>query len=313
MKNKKVLVIGISGFVGEAIATHFVLNKYRVTGLCRSPQSLYPESYKGIRLEYWDGLSSDSLAEYIKNAGTVINMTGENIGTGLWTAQKKMAILQSRITVSEALARAVLQLPEKQRPVVVQASAVGYYGSRGDEELDEQSSKGSGFLSDVVETWERTLDPLIEAGVRIVILRLGVVWAIHGGALPKMIRPFQKNLGGSLGNGRQYMSWINYKDLGPAVEFILRKDHLDGIFNVTSPFPIRNREFAETVGKLMGKPSWLAVPAWLLRCILREFADEVALASQRAVPRRLLREGFEFTYPEISLALRSLIGSRRKR
>ncbi len=308
MGKKNILIIGISGFIGRFVASHLMRAGYRVTGLSRSPESLPPRQFRGIDLKRWNGTSVDSLAGHIQNADVVINLAGENIGSGLWTRQKKAAILLSRVTVGEALTQAISQLPNNERPAIFQASAVGFYGSRGEEVLDERSPKGSGFLPNVVEKWEHTVDPLVELGLRVVFLRFGVVWAAHGGALPRMLMPFRIFLGGTLGDGSQFMPWIHYQDLARAIEFILQHEALDGVFDITSPNPIRNRAFAAIAGQLSRGPSWLRLPSWSLRLFLREAADEMVLSSQRVLPRRLMQEGFTFAYPDVKIAIQNLIG-----
>jgi uncharacterized protein (TIGR01777 family) len=307
MAIKKILIIGIGGFIGRFVSAYLAHRNFKVWGLSRNPEALSGRQFSRVKLLRWNGKSVDNLSRYMCGSDVVLNLAGENIGSGLWSRKKKAAILLSRVNVGEALTQAVLRLPEGERPAILQASAVGFYGSRGDEILDEQSPKGSGFLPNVVEKWEHAVEPLLDKGLRVVMLRFGVVWAPNGGALPRMLLPFRMFVGGNLGNGAQFMPWIHYQDLARAIEFFLRHKSLEGIFNITAPNPIRNSDFAAIAGQLLRRPGWLALPAWLLRLILKQAADEMLLSSQRVLPRRLLEEGFTFDYPDVKIAIQELL------
>lgn len=307
MKDKKIVIIGISGFIGRIIGSHLAQRDIQVWGLSRNPQALTGKQFRRVHLQSWDGTEVDGLAKRIAGADAVINLAGENIGSGLWSRKKKGAILTSRVRVGAALTQAILSLPVGERPAVLQASAVGFYGSRGDDILDEQSPKGNGFLPNVVEKWEHAVNPLEEAGIRVILLRFGVVWAAKGGALPRILMPFRTFVGGTFGDGAQFMSWIHYLDVIKAIEFLLRRDDLAGVFNITSPNPIRNRDFAAIADELLRGPNWLRIPPWILRLILRDAADEMLLSSQRVVPRRLLDEGFTFNFPDVKISIQYLL------
>ena len=311
MADKKILIIGIGGFIGRFVSAYLAHRNFKVWGLSRNPDRLTGRQFSRIKLLKWNGTSVDTLSRYICGSDAVLNLAGENIGSGLWSRKKKAAILLSRVNVGEALTQAVLRLPEGERPSILQASAVGFYGSRGDEVLDEQSPKGGGFLPNVVEKWEHAVEPLREHGLRVVMLRFGVVWAANGGALPRMLLPFRMFLGGTFGDGSQFMPWIHYFDLARAIEFFLRHKNLEGIFNITSPNPIRNRDFTAIAGQLLRRPGWLVAPAWILRFMLKEAADEMLLSSQRVVPRRLAEEGFTFHFPDVKIAIQDLLNREK--
>lgn len=223
-----------------------------------------------------------------------INLAGENIGKR-WTGERKRRIVDSRITTTNAIVAA--------RPRVhINASAVGFYGPRGDEILDESSPGGTGFLADVTRQWEEAAHRADDFA-RVVIFRFGVVLAPGGGALQQMLLPFRFGAGGPIGSGRQWMSWVDRQDVVRAIEWAIDNPNVRGTYNITSPEPVRNRDFARALGRAMHRPSFIRTPAFALRLLLGEMADEMLLTGQRVVPARGLREGFTFRYPTLESSL----------
>jgi len=225
---------------------------------------------------------------------------------GRWTDDKKERILRSRAGGTRTLSEALAASPRPPR-VLVTASAIGYYGDRGDEQLTEQSSSGDGFLAEVVREWEAASVPAEEAGIRVVRLRFGIVLSPKGGALRTILRPFRLGLGGKLGSGKQWMSWVSIDDVIGAVHHALFTEELAGAANATAPNPVTNAEFTRTLGRVLGRPSLLPAPAPAIRLALGEFAQE-ALGSARVLPRRLLETGYGFRHPELEPALRHVLG-----
>ncbi|MEK7330866.1 MAG: TIGR01777 family oxidoreductase, partial [Candidatus Eisenbacteria bacterium] len=219
-------------------------------------------------------------------------------------------IRESRVAGTRLLATGIARAIPPPRSMIC-ASAVGYYGDRGEQVLDEASGPGEGFLADLARDWEAAAEPASRAGIRVVHLRLGMVLSRDGGALPRFLLPFGLGLGGPFGSGRQWMSWIALDDLIAAFGHALTTTGLDGPVNAVTPCPVTNREFARTLGRVLGRPAWLTAPAWTLRLLLGEMGEELLLASQRVIPERLLASGFEFRHPELDGALRPITGGTR--
>jgi uncharacterized protein len=233
----------------------------------------------------------------------VIHLAGENLAQR-WTSEARRRIRESRVGGTSALARALASVEPKPR-VFLSGSAIGIYGNRGDEVLDERSSTGTDFLADVCTAWEAATKPASDAGIRVVLLRSGLVLSRDGGALAKMLTPFRLGLGGPLGSGRQWMSWISIDDYPRVVSRLIAKENISGAVNVVAPNPVTNREFARTLARVLGRPSLIPVPKFALELAFGEMADDTVLASQRVVPRRLLEAGFEFQHSTVESALRA--------
>jgi uncharacterized protein (TIGR01777 family) len=232
---------------------------------------------------------------------------GESIGAGRWTPAAKRAILDSRIKSSRAVAEALLDAGNE-KTVLIQASAVGFYGPGGDEEVLEDGSAGSDFLAQVCRQWEAASESVEEAGLRRVVIRTGVVLSADGGALPKMLLPFRLFAGGPLGSGRQFVPWIHIADEAAAIRFLLEDQQARGPFNLVAPGAVTNRQLGRTIGKILGRPSMLPTPAFALRTVLGGMST-LLLDGQRAIPQRLLESGYEFEFPDLGSALRDLLGS----
>jgi uncharacterized protein (TIGR01777 family) len=255
----------------------------------------------------WDPSSGAITPAGPSVADAVVHLAGDSIMGLRWTAEKKRRIRESRVTATRLLVQTLTRLA-KPPAVLICASGVGYYGSRGDEVLSEESRPGTGFLADLAREWEAATATAIAQGIRVVNLRLGVVLSAHGGALAKMLTPFRLGLGGVIGDGAQWMSWIALDDVTGAIRHALTTDALRGPVNAVAPAPVTNAEFTRTLGRALGRPTLVPLPAFAARLALGEMADELLLASQRVVPARLQASGYRFRYPTLEDALRAVLG-----
>jgi uncharacterized protein len=293
-----VLVTGASGLIGSALAPVLSTGGHSVRRLTRKTPSSEDE-YR------WDPVAGDVEPAALAGLDAVVHLAGETVA-GRWTADRKERILRSRVDGTRTLSEALANSPQPPR-VLVTASAIGFYGDRGDEELTEQSAAGDGFLTEVVREWEAASRAAEEAGIRVVRLRFGLVLSPKGGALRTMLRPFRLGVGGKLGSGRQWMSWISIDDVIGAIHHALITEQLAGVANTTAPNPVTNAEFTKTLGRVIGRPALLPAPAPAIRLVLGEFAQE-ALSSARVRPQRLLETGYRFRHPELEPALRHVLG-----
>lgn len=299
----KILVSGSTGLVGSALVRALSASGGDVVRLVRSHDGLGP----GPKDIHWN--PSESLIELEPDSSfdAVVHLAGENIAARRWDEQQKGRIRQSRVAGTRLLAEALAGLGKPPRTLVC-ASAIGYYGDRGDEWLTEQSESGdTGFLPEVCRQWEAAAQPARRAGVRVVHLRLGVVLSAGGGALAKMLTPFRWGAGGRIGDGRQYMSWIALDDAVGAIRHCLTTDGLEGPANGVAPNPVTNLEFTKTLGRVLRKPTFFPMPAFAARMAFGEMADELLLASTRVRPQRLTGSGYRFQYPDLESALRHLL------
>ena len=296
----RILVSGSSGLIGSALVTSLKATGARISRLARA--STVPGSSDEERIP-WNPAQPIS-ADAVSGFDAVIHLAGESI-VGRWTAAKKARLRESRIPATANLARALAQA--RSRPsVFLSGSAIGYYGNRGDEILTEKSSSGTGFTADLAREWEQASLPAIEAGIRTVQMRMGVVMATTGGALPRMLPAFKFGIGGKLGDGRQWMSWIDLKDVIGAIQHILRSDLLHGPVNLVAPKPVTNEEFSKTLGRVLSRPAIFPVPSFAARLAFGEMADELLLASQRVEPAKLISSGYPFGFPTLRQSLESL-------
>ncbi len=295
----KIIVAGGTGFVGQPLVDALAAD-HDVRVLSRNA-SRVPQK-RGIE---WQPGSPGPWQQSVAEADAVVNLAGESIADGRWTDARKQAILDSRITATTAITQAMASSDRKGR-VLVNASAIGFYGSRGDEVLTEKSEPGSDFLSDVVRKWEAAAGAANPA-VRVVILRFGIILGKDGGALPKMMLPFRLFAGGPTGNGQQWMSWVSLEDIVSMIRWAIETPAVQGTFNATAPEPVRNREFASTLGSVMKRPSFVPAPAPALRLALGEMADALLLGSQRVIPERTASEGYGFRDTELRPALARIL------
>ena len=304
--SKLIITTGASGFIGKVLCRQLIEANYDVVALSRNPGETNKLLPNEVNVVKWDTKTAQGWVNYADGAYAIINLAGENIASGRWTRTKKRRILESRLNAGKAIIQAVEQAKNKPR-VVIQASGVGYYGGRGDEVLDESSSSGSGFLSEVAKQWEQSTRRVESVGVRHVIIRTGVVLGPNGGFLSRVILPFRLFVGGRLGSGKQWISWIHIYDEVKAIRFLLEREDLHGVFNLTAPSPLTSKNFFGVLGRVMKRPSWLPVPTFALRLALGEMAKELILSGQRVVPKRLLESGYDFLYLDAKFALREIL------
>jgi hypothetical protein len=282
----KIVVSGCTGFIGSPLVASLRERGDDVVVLSRDPK-------QGVE---WHPPAPGPWAAHVREADAVVNLAGASIAGGRWTESRKATLTSSRLIPLRAL------IDAKPR-VLIEASAVGYYGYTSDEAFDESASRGSGFLAELVEKWE-TAAREAESFARVVLLRFGVVLDKSGGALKQMLPPFYFGAGGPIGNGKQWMSWVDREDVIRAIEWAIDSSSAQGIYNVSAPNPVRNREFAKALGNAIRRPAILPVPAFALRTLFGSgLADEALLGGQRAVPSRLQREGFTFRYPTLPASL----------
>ncbi|HEX7523654.1 MAG TPA: TIGR01777 family oxidoreductase, partial [Candidatus Deferrimicrobium sp.] len=256
----------------------------------------------------WDPVKREVDAAGLEGFDAVIHLAGENVGAGRWTAARKAAIRDSRVNGTRLLCETLAGLARPPKTLVC-ASAIGYYGDRGEEPLTEESPPGTGFLAEVCREWEAASAPAAQKGIRVVTLRIGMVLSPKGGALARMLPLFRVGLGGVIGGGRQYVSWVALDDLPHIIHHVLQRGDLSGPVNAVAPRPVTNREFTEALGKALSRPTPLPVPAFALRLAVGgEMADALLLASGRGIPRRLEETGYRFRFPELPAALRHLLG-----
>ncbi len=306
--SKRIVITGATGFIGRALCKHLVEKGYEVVALSRSPEKGGEWLPDQVRLAKWDAKTAKGWEDFGDGANAIMKLAGESIASGRWTQKKKRRILKSRLTAGEAVLQAVERAESKPK-VVIQASGIGIYGDRNDEMLDESSRPGSGFLVEVAKPWEGSTKKVESAGVRHVIIRTGVVLGAEGGFLSRVLLPFRLFVGGRLGSGHQWIPWIHLDDEVRAIRFLMEKEELQGVFNLTAPNPLTSKDFFSLLGKVMKRPSWLPVPGFALSLLLGEMGKELILSGQRAIPNRLLESGYEFLYARAEPALREMLDS----
>ena len=303
-----IVVTGGTGFIGRRLVGALVDAGHRVILLTRSPAGgRHP---RGAEARVWDGETQGPWAACIDGADAVINFAGEPIAGGRWTGERKRRIVDSRISATRAVVEAIGTAAIKPG-VLLNASAVGYYGSVPEGDVTEDAPSGVGFLADTCRMWEVEARRAESFGVRVVLIRMGIVVGEAGGALEKMILPFRLFVGGPVGSGRQWFPWIHADDVVGAVIFALERVSLSGPVNLAAPEPATMETFCSTLGRVMGRPSWLRVPEWALTLLLGEMAG-MLLGGQRIIPAQLRRNGYVFRHPELEPALRSILRKRRE-
>lgn len=298
-KNLKFLVVGGTGLIGHSLIPFLKCGGHEVKLLTHTKQQ---------NALYWSPENDSIPKSSLEGFDLVINLAGENISKGRWTAEKKRKIKDSRVESTELLCRtlATLKNPPK---LLLNASAIGFYGDRGDEELTEQSPPGNGFLSEVCREWEASTIPAQEVGIRTVLLRFGMVLSGHGGALTAMLTPFMLGLGGITGSGQQWMSWIAIEDVLGSILHIIANENISGPVNIVSPFAVRNETFTQVLGKVINRPTFIPFPAFAARLFLGEMANELLLSSCRVLPGVLKNTHYQFHAPVLEEALKHLIGA----
>lgn len=298
----KVAVSGSTGLIGSALVRVLRADGHEVVRLVRRKAREADEVA-------WDPAAGEIDRAGLRGLGAAVHLAGAGIGDRRWTSAYKRTVLASRIETTTTLASAMATL-EPRPAVLLSASAVGWYGDTGDQEVDETAPVGAGFLADLVRRWEAAAAPAANAGIRVAHLRSGIVLSAAGGALAKVLPLFRLGVGGRLGSGRQYVSWISLPDEVGAVRFLLAADDVSGPVNLTTPHPVTNADYTRAIARAVGRPAVLPVPGFALRLVLGGFADEALVAGQRVLPRRLQEAGYEFRHPDIDTALRAVLRSR---
>lgn len=289
----KILITGASGLVGSALIESLFKEGHTLRPLRRHKDKTWGR--------LWDTGALDAEADQ-SPFDVVINLAGENVASKRWNAQQKEKILRSRVDSTWELVDYISQ-PGKRPKLLICASATGYYGNCGDAIIDERSPAGSGFLAEVCRQWEETAAKAELAGIRMVVLRFGMVLSPHGGALFKMLPAFKAGLGGVIGSGNQYIGWISINDLAGIVSFVIANEALHGAFNTVTPAPVTNRVFVKTLGEVLRRPTIMPAPAFLVRLLFGEMADEMVLSSCRVIPTRLLEAGYRFQEEDLRQVL----------
>lgn len=300
----KIIVTGGTGFVGGPLLSRLVAAGHEIILLTRNPDSARSRLDRQIRIEPWDGKVAGSWVQHVDGADAVLNLAGENIGGKRWTAVQKERIIGSRVDGTRAIVASIGKAMKK--PVaLVNASAVGFYGSVEDGDVAEDHPRGNSFLSETVDQWERAAREAEKSGARVVLLRSGVVLG-KGGALDRMVLPFKLFAGGPLGSGRQWFPWVHIDDFVGVVLFALNNEKVSGPVNVVVPQAVTMREFSAELGKTLHRPSWAPVPGFVLKIALGEMS-EMLLTGQRVVPRVLERQGYAFRFPKLAPALADIL------
>jgi uncharacterized protein (TIGR01777 family) len=316
MRKDRILLTGSSGLIGTSLVRNLSQNRISTITLHRrlsqpSHDALLADSPDATKL--WDPYAAVPLShpEALEGISAAVHLSGANLAGKRWTSSYKQEILRSRVTTTHALATVLAGMQQKPE-VMVCSSAIGIYGGRGDEVLTENSLPGSGFLPELCLAWEKAAQPAIDAGIRVVYLRFGVVLSTQGGALAQMLPVFRAGLGGQLAGGRQWISWIALPDVTRVIEFALNEASLSGAVNVVAPNPVTNAEFTRALGRVLRRPAVLRVPALALRLAFGEMADATILESVRVLPARLQAAGFEFDYPELEAGLRATLPASKE-
>lgn len=300
----KIIITGATGLIGRALISSLVADGSRVTRLVRGKSRA--SSSQSVEDVSWNPSEGTIDTEKLEGHDAAVHLAGESIAEGKWTDEKKRRIRESRVKGTKLIAETLARLDSKPE-VLVSASGIGFYGDRGSELLDEESASGDDFLSEVCREWEKATLAASQAGIRVVHIRTGIVLSQEGGALAKMLTPFKLGVGGRIGSGRQFMSWIDIDDEVGAIKHAIMNKTLRGPVNLVAPNPVTNEEFTKTLGRALGRPTILPAPAFAMRLAFGEMADALLLGSQRAEPARLNASGYEFKYPNLESSLRHVL------
>ncbi len=291
----RVLITGASGLIGTALRKSFAESGWEPLLASRNE----PKASNEIQWSVENGFVEP---ERLEGIDAVVHLAGESVSGLRWTDEKKQAIRDSRVLGTRSIVDALSKLKERPK-VLVSASAIGFYGERGDEEMNESSAAGHGFLAEVAKEWEGEARRAEDAGIRTVLLRTGIVLSKDGGALGTMLTPFKMGVGGVVGSGKQWMSWISLDDHVAAINFVIENEHIRGAVNAVSPEPVTNEEFTKTMGEALHRPTFIPLPEFAVSMLMGEMGDALLLTSTKVVPKRLEDAGFEFKYPDLKGAL----------
>jgi uncharacterized protein len=295
----KIVISGAGGLIGSELILFLAKNKHEILRLVRKQQT-------GLGEIRWDPLNGQLEKSELEGVDAVIHLAGENIADGRWTAAKKRRIRESRIQGTLLLARSLSHLFEPPK-MLISVSAIGFYGDRGEEELNEESSPGTGFLPDLCREWEDATTSAAMRGIRVVIPRIGMVLSPSGGALSKMLPIFRMGIGGRIGNGSQYMSWVTMEDLIGIINHSVNSESLNGPVNAVSPNPVTNRLFSETLARILDRPAFLSLPAIAAHIVFGQMAREALLAGAKVKPAKLIKSKYKFQFPDLDGALRHIL------
>jgi uncharacterized protein len=301
-----IVLAGGRGLIGKRLVQRLHERGDSVILLTRKQQSVSQPSIPFIKFVLWDAATVSTWSAELEVADAVINLSGEPIAAKRWTTEQKHRIIASRIVSTRAITEAIHRAQHKPK-VLLNASAVGFYGNVSDGEVMEKFPRGNGFLAGVCEQWEREAVNAQRDGVRVALLRTGIVLDANGGALQNLLLPFQLFLGGYLGNGKQWFPWIHIEDEVSAIMFALENSKIEGAVNLAVPEIVRMKEFCSILGMVLHRPSWMPVPAFALKLLLGELAQSLLLDGQKAIPQKLMDNGFKFRYPKLQEALENLL------
>ncbi|MEO1430132.1 MAG: TIGR01777 family oxidoreductase [Cyanobacteria bacterium J06632_19] len=304
----KVAITGATGFVGSRLVERLLAEGMKIMVLTRDTagaRKVFPSNvYPNVEITAYTPTASGSWQKEIANCEAIVNLAGAPISEGRWTTERKQSILNSRKLTTQKIVEAIAQSTTKPK-VLVNTSAIGYYGTSENATFDENSPSGSDFLAQVCQDWEAEAEKVTDSGVRLVILRFGIVLGM-GGALGKMITPFKLFAGGPIGSGEQWFSWIHLEDIVNLILQSIKTSEMSGVFNATAPQPVRMAELSTTMGEVMNRPSWLPVPAFAIEAMLGDGAV-VVLEGQKVLPHRTLKSGFTYQYSDLKPALENIL------
>jgi len=301
LKRKKILIAGSSGMIGTQLVAFLDTGGHEIWRLVRRTVKLDSNEI------YWDPLEGNINPDEIEGFDAIIHLGGAGIGDKRWTNKRKKLIQDSRRLTTTLLSSTISKLKMKPEVFLV-ASAIGFYGNRGDEELTEKSIQGEGFLTETALAWESYTEPAKEAGVRVVNIRTGIVLSATGGALGRMLLPWKLGAGGSIGGGKQWMSWISLDDHIYAINHLIMNDSCNGVFNLTAPNPVRQKLFSRTLGRVLRRPAFAPIPKFPMKILFGELATPLLFEGQKVMPEKILKSGFSFTHENLEEALRDCLG-----
>jgi uncharacterized protein len=299
----RVIITGGTGLIGSALTKSLTSDGHEVIILSRSPQP-NTQQLSGVQQVQWDAATANGWGHYADGADAIVNLAGEGIADGRWSEERKKRIYASRINAGKAVMEAITAAAIKPK-VLIQASGVDYYGPHGDEILTEEAGPGSGYLPQVCFDWEASTAAAEAMGMRRAVIRSGIVLSNEGGAWPRIVLPFKLFAGGPIGSGKQYWPWIHMVDEVGAIRFLIDNENAKGVFNFSAPTPLTNKQFAETLGKVMRRPAFFPVPAFALQAVFGEMST-ILLDGKRAVPHHLQKLGYTFKYPSAEAAFKEL-------
>jgi len=295
------VIFGATGFIGKMLVSALLSSEHEILVVTRNVDKAREVLGNDVGYHTWNDGKAESLGEVLLNANAIINLAGESIGTKAWTDKQKRKIIDSRVNFTANIVDAI-NLMDQKPDVLLQASAIGYYGADPNKTFDENSPRGDGFLADVTAKWEAATSHL-DNTVRLVLLRTGLVIGPGGGVLEPMAQPFKFGVGGHIGSGKQWFSWIHIEDEVKAIIHLLENNELSGVFNLTAPEPVTMKTFAKELGQTLKKPSWFHAPAPAIKLLMGQRGKEMLLSGQRVIPKRLIESGFKFQFSEVRMAL----------